>query len=248
MRSLFTLIIIVCCAQAGIAQEIQLLVKKGTAVVSEKVVQPGQIVTLNSDQVIKVQPSSLVMLRKNNAIVELKPGQTYTFKAATQNFKNSKGFTASFSDLIFSQEFSVQDKSASSTRGNNDDPLAFSPADGVRILTDSLSLQAGGDKSTLLSDVLLFGSGLPDTLRFTQSRHDHRLATPATGNYGWQYQAQTGLKPTTVKVSFTVPTAEEKAQLLKQYEAHQSSLKSFSPEMKEILLMEYCLQNKIYVE
>jgi hypothetical protein len=245
---MFRTIAIICMIVGHIhAQNVQLFLKKGTAAIADRNLAAGQVVTLQESDILMVNPSALVLIKYQGAIAELAPGQQYKYNDLFKILKKKKSFTKVFAEVIINQQYSGKKYAGVTTRGNSADPWEYAPQDSVQVLGDSMTLQAGNSPLRLLSDISLYRIGTKDTITLSKTSLQHRIPVPAPGKYCWEYKAKVLNKSLQYENCFFVPEMQEGKNLFKQYKAYEKSIAEFSPEMRELLMEEYCEMNGVYV-
>jgi hypothetical protein len=244
---LFLLLALLTCIKSISAQELSLYVKKGNALVGQSKYKDGAIVMLKPNETAQVETGSLVILKGENMIAEVKPGK-YNYKELKKLLPAKRTFTESFINAATNQHITIKRSAGVVTRGNNDDPWAYSPADSLYILSDSLRLKAGNEPLRLLSEIKLFALAGNDTLYLSANKLVHQLKTPPTGQYCWVYEAKYGTTRRPYKNYFVVPSTNQKQQKLNAFIEFKNGLDGFSVEMQELLREEYMLENNLYIE
>jgi hypothetical protein len=244
---LFLLFALLSCIKSIYAQELSLYVKKGNAFVGQMEYKAGAVVLIKPNELTLVETGSLVILKGDNMIVEVKPGK-YKHSELKKLLTAKRTFTESFIKAATNQQVTSKRSAGVVTRGNNDDPWEYSPSDSLYILSDSLSLKAGNEPLRLFSEIKLYELTGTDTLYLSANKLVHKLKTPAAGKYCWVYEAKYGTTPRTYKNYFVVPSETEKHQKLNAYIEFKNGLDWFSPEMQNLLRLDYIQENKIYIE
>jgi hypothetical protein len=244
---LFLLLALLACMKSITAQELSLYLKKGNALVGQREYKAGAVVLIKPTELTLVETGSLVMLKGDNMIAEVKPGK-YNYKELRKLLPTKRTFTESFINTATNQQVATKRSAGVVTRGNNDDPWAYSPTDSLYILSDSLSLKAGNEPLRLLSEIKLYALIGNDTLYLSANKLVHKLKTPSAGRYCWVYEAKYGTTRRTYKNYLVVPSETEKHQRLNAYIEFKNGLDGFSVEMQNLLRLDYIQENKIYIE
>jgi hypothetical protein len=235
------------CIKSISAQELSLYIKKGNALVGQMEYKAGAVVLIKPNELTLVETGSLVILKGDNMIAEVKPGK-YKHSELKKLLTAKRTFTESFIKAATKQQVTSKRSAGVVSRGNNDDPWEYSPSDSLYILSDSLSLKAGNEPLRLISEVKLYALSSTDTLYLSANKLDHKLKTPSAGKYCWVYEAKYGTTRRPYKNYFVVPSETEKHQKLNAYIEFKNGLDGFSPEMQVLLLQDYMQEQKIYLE
>ena len=227
------------------AQDLSLYVKKGKALVEGKEFKAGEIRKVNSNESVQIETGSLVIIRGNNTITEVKAGK-YSYKNLEKLLPRKESFTESFINIATNQQIATKRSAGVVTRGDNDDPWAFSPADSLLILSDSLTLITGSNPLKLMTQIKIYAEFGKDTIYLSADKLTHKFKTPPEGKYCWEYKAKLGSETKQYKNWFTVPGDEQKKQQLVAYHEYERGLKDFSAEMRSLLLEEFLEANSIY--
>jgi hypothetical protein len=228
------------------AQDISLYVKKGKAIVSGNEYKMGEVCKVKSNESIKIETASLVIIRGNNSIAEVKPGN-YSYKKLENLLPREKSFTESFINTAINQQIAAKRSAGVVTRGNNYNPWGYSPSDSLLILSDSLTLITGHNPLKLMSEIKMYADLGKDTIYLSSEKLTHKLKTPLEGNYCWEYEAKLGSKSRKYKNWFTVPGSEQKKHKLDAYHEFEKGLEGFSAEMRSLLIEEFLEANNIYL-
>jgi len=228
-------------------QGIQILPKKGIVYLNGKILRAGQISEINPGDSISIPIKSLVLVRKGSAFKELKSGLRYGFKSIDSQFKSRKAYSQAFASVLDRQGASKLSDEGSAMRGSSHEGLwGFSPNDSVRVIGDSIDFQVGTEQSKLLSDIRVFGRELADTIILKAGQPNFLLKTPKSGTYFWSYILDNqGLKDEFLNI-FIIPVQKDRKLLQAAYFDFCKSLDDFSPDMKQLLIKEYCANYKVY--
>ena len=250
MKNIFGFIFVFMCSAYAIAQDIDLVVKKGTVEVSSQIVNAGQIKTLKSGDIVKPHSSALFFITNKSEIVEPPKKSEHKYDELKKMFKQKQSFTKAFSSVLLNQNYAVKKNSGSTSRGTGDEvALEYSPKDSVIIISDSIILNAGNYPSKLLSDIKLYRELGKDTIILLKDKLTHKIICPSeAGKYIWEYTIQFKMQKGTGQNYFYVPYAKEKKKLLMAYNEYKKSIEVFSKEMQDQLIEEYCELNKIVCE
>jgi len=231
-----------------LAQEIQVLTKKGKILHQGNVYGSGSAILLKPTDSLSVLRGSLVLARRGNACLELASNRVYTYKQLNGMMLKAKSYTPTVM-AIFSSSKYVNHQKQQLTRGSRSEKLwSFSPSDSIRILSDSISLRIGTEVSKLLTDIKIFCKGCKDTVVLSKNVLEHRIALPKPGFYYWSYGLDNyGLKDEFLNC-FLVPTSEEKVKLNTDYRKFLSLVNGFSSEMRSQLVSEYVFSQKLHIE
>jgi hypothetical protein len=246
MKNLLQFLFVFMYSAFAFAQDIDLVVKKGTVEVSSQIVNAGQIKTLKSGDIVKPQSSALYFITNKSEIIEPPKKSEHKYDELKKMFKQKQSFTKAFTSVLLNQNYAVKKTSGSSSRGaETEDPLSYFPNDSVKILSDFIVLKVGNSSSKLLSDIQLFKENSKDTISLSKNSLTHKIKCPAVpGNYFWKYT----LSKYVFQNNFYVPDAAEKKKLLAAYNEYKKSIEVFSKEMQQQLLQEYYNINKIYAD
>jgi hypothetical protein len=248
MKKILLLLLLSFCFSARFvsAQYISLYVKKGKALVEGKEIIAGEVRKVKSKESVQIETGSLVIIRGENTIAEVKPGK-YSYRNLEKLLPRKNSFTESFINTATNQQISTKRSAGAVTRGDNDDPWAYSPADSLLILSDSLILKAGNTPLRLMSAVKMYAESGKDTIYLSADKLTHKFKTPPEGKYCWEYKAKLGSVTKSYKNWFTVPEDEPKKQKLVAYHEYERNLKKFSSELRSLLLEEFLEVNNIYL-
>jgi hypothetical protein len=238
------------CVQLMLAgQPLFLYVKKGSVSVSNKLQPAGSLSKINTTDWVAIAPNSLVLLKKNAAILELTPDRRYSYTELDKLMRGQKSFSGAFADVLLNQDYSNRPEAGSSTRGSvSADVWSFSPADSIRVLSDSVLLSVGTSSSVLMTEISVYRSGQPDTLQLSRSNNSHTIPTPKPGVYYWGYKLRNGFSSNRFLNVFVVPESMERESLRQAYQRYLDSIRGFSPEMQAQLIQEYEYQKSVYLK
>jgi hypothetical protein len=244
---LFLLLVLLACIKSISAQELSLYIKKGNALVGQMEYKAGAVVLIKPNELTLVETGSLVILKGDNMIAEVKPGK-YKHSELKKLLTAKRTFTESFINTATNQQISTKRSAGVVTRGDNDDPWAYSPADSLFILSDSLILKTGKNPLKLMTPIKIYAEFGKDTIYLSSDKLNHKFKTPPEGKYCWEYKAKLGSVTKLYKNWFTVPSDEPKKQKLVAYHEYERNLKDFSAEMRSLLLEEFLEVNNIYFD
>jgi hypothetical protein len=249
LKKVIPIFILLLISISGSSQDIYLLVKKGSSIISDRVVRPGTLEVISKKDSVIISPSSLVLVKKNNSIIELKNSKEYSYKDLQILFETNQSFSSNFINVISNQDYHTKRQSGVTTRGMSKvDVWQYSPLDSVRILSDSILVAVGSNESKLITDINLYKIGSSDTIKLSANTNEHMIACPPQGEYIWEYRIQNGLEIKKFKNYFIVPEKKYKDSLYTDYINFKKSLKSFSMDMQNHLLKEYYFNNKIWLK
>ena len=231
------------------SQDIYLLVKKGSSIISDRVVRTGTLEVISKKDSVIISPSSLVLIKKNNSIIELKNAKEYSYNDLQKLFQTNQSFSSNFVNVISNQDYHTKRQSGVTTRGMSKvDVWQYSPIDSVRILSDSILVSVGSNESKLITDIKLYKIGSSDTIKLSANANEHLIACPSQGDYLWEYRIQNGLETKKYRNYFIVPEKKYKDSLFTDYLNFKKSLTGFSVDMQNQLLKEYYFNNKIWIK
>jgi hypothetical protein len=238
------------CFQLMLAgQPLFIYVKKGSVSLSNKTQQAGSLSKINPTDLIAIAPNALVLLKKNATILELTPDRRYSYSELDKLMRAQKSFSGAFADVLLNQDYSNRPEAGSSTRGSESaDMWSFSPADSIRVLSDSVLLSVGITSSVLMTEISVYRNGQSDTLQLSRRSNFHTVSTPEPGVYYWGYKLRNGVSSNRFLNVFVVPESMERKNLLAAYQAYLDSIRGFSIPMQAQLITEYEYQKKVYVK
>jgi hypothetical protein len=240
------------------AQDIIVKVKKGTAKIGANVLtETSKSLTLKSSDLIEVYTAALVVARQDVIIIELAAGRKYTHADITKQIKAKKQSTnGGLATVAFKEPIQRTNPlpiKGSSTRNviKDYEPDFFYPYDNMMIIDQKPQFIIGNNKTQIVSKVLIkntdngmiFYDKIPENRVFT-------LENLPEGNYSWtytiEYSNSNGKEQVDFVNSFKVPSKEEIKKIVKSLDDTRKELNSFSPELQELLFLEYCMDNNIH--
>jgi hypothetical protein len=237
----------------GLSQDIYLKVKKGTAMLdSESLTSAKGARKLNDKSKVIVGANSLVLIKQNKKLLQLKEPKTYKISQIKQLLAKQKELSSSsYASVLFSEQMQKPApaiQSGSVTRDGDDvnwNELAFTPADGVVLFTDSLHIQ-------LLNPGIVMGDTL--LIRSLQAEYETRLlltdggkvnvANLAPGSYEWILSVST-TDPTVIAKShlhacrIRIPSREQKTAMLQEEAEFKQIISAYDPDIQTELLQEF---------
>jgi hypothetical protein len=237
------------------AQDLLLKVKKGTAKVGTTVVnEQSNSLTLKQTDEVEVYPGTLLLVRRDVVVVELPAAHTYSYADISvlieKKKKAGQGNVASVTFLDPMQHSEMSNKGYS-IRGSEKeyDTDFFYPFDSMKIIYAKMEFIIGNKSVKILDKVLVVNSNKHDSLYYsTPTDNRFKLNNLSEGNYIWTYKIAYHSIETLYSNSFTVPSTKECRRLKKKIKTYKKNLIGFSPEMQQTLLVEYCLNNRIFIE
>lgn len=243
---------------AVFAQDIGIKVKKGTAKLgNNSLLETSPTAIMKSSDWLEVQPNALVVARQENTVIELVSGKKYTYTDIMSLLKKKKaGTEADFTSVAFKdpvQKNNPTPLQGTFTRGGllGFNPDFFYPYDNMLVLDAGLDLLIGNADTKITSPVILKNKAT-GTVIYEGQPKDNRivLSELPEGEYEWSYSIEYYTATDKVQMDFqnvfTVPAAKVKKERAKKLNAVKKQLRGFSPEMQEVLLLEYCVENGIY--
>ncbi len=228
------------------AQNLSLYVKKGNTHVDQLEYKTGAVIIVKPNATAQIEVGSMVILKGDNMIAEVKPGK-YNYIELKKLLPKKRTFTESFINTATNQQISAKRSAGVVTRGDNDDPWAYSPADSLFVLSDSLTLKTGNNPLKLMTPIKIYAEFGKDTIYLSADKLTYKFKSPPEGKYFWEYSAKLGSETKQYKNWFTVPGDEQKKQKLEAYHEYERGLKDFSAEMRSLLLKEFLEVNNIYL-
>lgn len=231
------------------SQNLQIFVKRGSVIISNKIVKAGRVEVIAPGDIVKLNPSSLALILQNKKIIEIGAEKEYKFNDIVGLFNTNKTFSGAFVETLLNQDYSAQKQSLSTSRGiNNSNPCDYSPLDSIRVISDSITFSTGGASCELLSDIKLVRVGSNDTAFIPKGTKYPTVKCPPPGKYFWVYKIQNGSIISTYRNIFIVPESSISKSLYINYKNYSESLNIFTKELQEQLIAEYFSVNKIYIK
>ena len=231
------------------AQNIQLIVKSGSAFVTGQLIKPGKIKVLNESDSIKIISSSLILVSLNSTILELDSKKEYTFTDIVTLFNKAKSFNKAFVDVILNQDYAKKKQSLVSTRGVSASICNFIPYDSITVLSDSISIFVVDGACEFVSDIKIIKKGTSDTIILsTGNSKIFKIKCPAPGEYTCIFTLRNSANTTAYNNLIFIPDPILRNSILLNYQNYSNSLSGFSNEMMELLLREFEFQNRLYIK
>lgn len=229
------------------AQNLEVLVKKGSIRVSKIDYMVNQKVTISNGQIVQVNPSSIALAKFEGKVVELASGKSYSYDVLKSKFPQEKSFAFSFFDLLFNSDTQPSGQTGITTRGGVEDfnvnALQISPSDSSIILSDSVRfVSAVGSK--LVGWIYLYNED--NTL--IDSLHDNSFKMKMiSGTYSWKYQFNYQNNNYDATWFFYVPQKEKLEELKREIKSFKVSIEDYSKELQAILWNDFVSIRKIYI-
>jgi hypothetical protein len=246
VKSILILLQILIMANTIVAQNLQLYIKKGTALKNGSLLQAGTVTEIQPKDEVSVSLHSLAFILDNNKIAELTPGKTYKLDDLRVLTKNKAGYSKAFVNVILNQDYSHKPKSGISMRGDSRQDLWFyQPIDSCTVLDEKLHFIAGTDECRFLSKIVVEGPNYLDSITTIDKKLDYEWICPKPGMYTWIYQLQCYGVLKTFKNVFIAPDKAKRIAIMKEIKDYRSSLSDFTEEMQEHLMREFQVMNRI---
>jgi hypothetical protein len=135
------------------------------------------------------------------------------------------------------------------SRGSNDTPVLFSPADSALILSDTLELRWGNASTRLMGNLVIISETKNEKIYNNAPAGDHLLIRSLTpGSYSWNYDLVEKGKSRVYKYhnEFIIPSVDQKRILISEVENFVKDISNLSPEVKYKLRSDFLTQKKYY--
>jgi len=235
------------------SQDIYLKVKKGTATLdSESLTSSKGARKLNDKSKVTIGANSLVLVKQNKKLLQLKEPKTYKMSQLKQLLAKQKELSSSsYASVLFSEQMQKPVppiQSGAVTRGGTDvnwNELEYLPTNAAILLTDTMYiklLNAGvsiGDSITLRSQSNDFASTLP-----IYEGGIVNLQNLVADDYEWELLV-TALDPNASSKThllgsrIRIPSQDQKTAMQKEAADFKSTISSFDSEIQLELLQEF---------
>ncbi len=242
------------------AQDILLKVKKGTVKIGSAILTESSASSvIKVADIVDVQVGALVIARQDVIVVELHSGKKYTHANITDLIKKKKqSSSGGFADVAFKdpiQKTASIPQKGSSTRGieahyKHD---FYYPYDSMMVADTIIHFIIGNKETKIQGPIEIVNSNTGETI-FKEINKSNRfeLSNLPEGDYVWSYLSTyytaTENLETQFSNIFTVASSKEKKEINKKIEQLKKEIKSFGLEMQKFLLLEYCVENHIYMK
>jgi hypothetical protein len=228
-----------------LCQNVQLYVKKGTALVNGRLVKAGQVSKIDKADELDVSPKSLAFILNENKIAELASGKNYKFKDLEGLTKSKEGYSKAFISVLTNQDYRQKDQSGISLRNTPETELwGFMPPDSFFVLAEKFNFHAGRKGCHFLSKIHVEGPSIKDSIPSADVNFEYSLKDLAPGEYSWTYQLACEGLTKSFKNVFSIPTQSERKVLIDKLNKFKGLLNGFSIEMQNQLTEEYKFQNR----
>jgi hypothetical protein len=235
-------------ANTLMAQNLQLYIKRGTALKNGSLLHAGSVTEIQPKDEVSVSLHSLAFILNNNKMAELAPGKTYKLDDLKSLTQNKAGYTKAFINILTNQDYSHKPKSGISMRDDSSKDLWYYwPADSCTVLSDKLYLGAGSDGCRYESKIVLKGKDHLDSIETIENKLEYEVKQLPPGEYSWSYKLACGGSVKGYRNIFYIPEQAEKSALLAKHKAYKNSITGFSVEMQTFLLEEFKFLNRIYL-
>ena len=238
-------------------QEIYIRVKKGSATLdNEKLTYENGARQLSDKSKLTIETNSLVLVRQNKKLLQLKSVKTYKANQIVQLLAKKKELeSSSYANVLFYERMQkpAPIQSGSVTRGGGDvnwNELSFSPVSNSYLLTDTLKLIVY-NTGVLIDDTLELRSSDWNEAKFYSSQKDENfvLIGLKPGSYEWGINL-TAIDSTAEDRTFfltgliRVPEKDLLDKMLNEEKEFKKTISEFDEDIKLELLKEYYSSKK----
>jgi hypothetical protein len=226
---------------------------------AEKLIMP-----INSSIVLSPNSSAIVFNSKAKLEVGSNTEQKLSYSQINASLKKIKPSSLTTNFIIYLDKMyaDVEDKNNSygasigaASRGIEDDALAYLPIDDTIILSDSLVLSFGSEKTKLTSNIVVTNTTTNEVVYNQKPEiNEVKLNGLKPGNYSWEYKIDSNGKNISFKFTFIIPLSIEKEAKLKEIANFKTNLNDcsksetcLSDSTKEVLLNDFLEKNKYYI-
>jgi len=248
MKKIVLLLFSLVCTTILYSQSYLLIVKQGSVLIEDELIEPGRLIIIDTVADLYVIDPSLVLVKHNNTIRELRSGRHYSVTEIANEFEDGLSFTTDFLDMLLDQDFTPPDEHGISTRGSNErEKWYYSPLDSLIVVSDSIEFVIGNSETKVVSPLKIWRDGTSDTTVLNANKRTLTLAVPyEPGYYFWSYRVRSGYQESTFENIFIVPLQASKEMYKRNILAYQDQIKDFSEEMYDFLLSAYLHKNQLY--
>jgi hypothetical protein len=238
-------------------QEIYIRVKKGSATLdNEKLTYENGARQLSDKSKLTIETNSLVLVRQNKKLLQLKSVKTYKANQIVQLLSKKKELeSSSYANVLFYARMQkpAPIQSGSVTRGGGDvnwNELSFSPVSNSYLLSDTLKLKVY-NSGVLIGDTLELRSSDWNEPKFYRSQKDANFVLNGLkpGSYEWGINL-TALDSTTEDKTFLltgvirIPDKVILDKMLSEEREFKKTITEFDEDIKLELLKEFYSNNK----
>jgi hypothetical protein len=254
------LLLLLASASIITAQDILLKVKKGTVKIgSAMLTESSASSVIKAADIVDIQVGALVIARQDVIVVELHSGKKYTHANIADLIKKKKqASSGGFADVAFKdpiQKTVTLPQKGSSTRGleGHYKPDFYYPYDSMLVADTIIHFIIGNKETKVQGPVEIVNINTGETI-FKELGKSNRfeLVNLPEGDYSWSYLSTYYTSTVNMEAQFnnlfSVASSKEKKELNKKIEALKKETKTFSHEMQKFLLLEYCVENHIYMK
>jgi hypothetical protein len=236
------------------SQDIYVKVNKGSATLDNEVLSSTKGVRkLSSKSKLTVGANSLIIVRQNKKLIQLKEPKTYKSSQIIQLLSNQKGLSSSsYASVLFTekmQKTSPSIQSGSVTRGVSDvnwEDLDFVPLSGRSLLSDTFRIEVFNTGITLSDSVTLLNQETQSSMRFELHKEGSYALVSGlpSGEYTWKLNVfvsddKAQDKTHELENVINIPSAEERLRMKSEEKEFIQIISSYDPEIRQVLLDEF---------
>lgn len=241
----------------SIAQDIYMILKKGTFELNGDVIYKKNALTLLKKEDKVLNESALIVLNLDNRFVQLPiRDKAYSFSEVNvlfqQKNKTSKKVSdsKSVSSMLFTEHLVKHGSGTSkgsTSRGINDVETFYAPTDSLIVVEDSVRLQFGNASTYIISNLVVKNMLTNETIYDgkSQTKNSHTLNKLKPGKYSWSYTLSNKAQFLNVFI-----VADEDFKKSFQNDLVNLELfikeKEFDKDLRELLLDEFYVSKKVY--
>jgi hypothetical protein len=216
------------------------------------------LLPINTSVIIPAKSSAIVYNEKSKielgSLVEEKYKTIYLIKSLKKEKTGS--MTTNFYRYMNRMYAQMKEKEESKgtvvgavSRGFNDSPPGFSPADSVIILSDTLELNWGSGSTRLRGNLVVINETTDDTVFNNVLEESHLLLRSlSSGQYSWNYDLVENGKSLVYKYHniFIIPSTDQKRKLMSEYKNFMKEIIDLSPKVIHKLRNDFINRNQYY--
>ena len=252
-------------------EKISIVVLKGYAILQNSTTESikinrGKKMTFPANSIFVINKNSSAILYNSTAKIELGTAaeKRYSYTEINKLLKKNKATTLTKNFIAYldkmyadleAQNNSYGASVGAASRSIEDDNLAYSPQYDTIILSDTLELTFGSNETKLTSNIVVKNTTTNEIV-YNQKPELNKveLNSLQPGNYTWSYKIDFNGKNVSFINTFIIPTSIEKEAKLKEIANFKKNLNDcnksqtcFSDSTKEILLSDFLVKNKYYI-
>jgi hypothetical protein len=245
----------------GMSQDIYVKVKKGSATFDNEVLTPDKGVRkLTEKSRITVGSNSLVLVKQNKKLLELKEAKVFKAGQIIQLLNKQKELSSSsYANVLFvepMQKNAPPIRHGAATRGGdgiNWHEIQYLPPSGMTMLSDTFRIHILNEGLLPADSLTLIGVNIKYSKKYPTSINGHfiDLGTLTPGEYEWNLQVglndeQNRKEEHIIKGRIIVPEAEELVQMKKEETEFIALISNFDAEIRYTLLQEFYNEKNWY--